>query len=429
MTKRVQLFAPWLLGFFLVANVHLLPSFERALLATDALGAMLGLWLLWRFAAKGLRVVPFVALFALSVVPLFWGLYAFFDNDAWTTVLSVRWLLAVPWGYALFVVARDPQHRASLVWGLWWGCVINVVVLLLQFYGLVQLTQDIGLAARESALTAIGLDTDRAPGMHYHPNASAAVVSLIVPLSLYLYYARNTRIWVLAVGLGVLLAGTQFTLTRSALLVSLVTILVISTTNRDLKPSLRLVALLVLSGLPALYWIGPPGGWQRWLNPENIQGNSGTRLSSSAEAFWLALENPLGTGNEAGQEALQSAGFAATHNAFLQVAVAYGLLLAVALASLMFILALQVLVGPRTGWRLEAMLALQLLGLFFWEEHLNNPSFIVLACWIVAASVTQISSASRRGSVERPDPAERRSIGSRPRDFGFQLPRSASRKA
>lgn len=433
MLKRVQFFVPWMLGFFLLTNVHLFPSLEISPRATDVLGAVLGLWLLWRFTTRGLRMAPSVTLLILAVVPLLWGLYAYLGSvDTPTVLLSIRWLLAVPWGYALFVIAQNPRYRASLVWGLWWGCVANAIVLLLQFYGLAELTKDFGLAAQESAQVPIWqiVAIDRASGMHNHPNGSAAIVSLIVPLSLYLYYTRKAGIWVVILGLSVLLAGATFTLTRSPLLVSSMIILVLLATNRNLTFTLRLLGLFVLGGLPALYWIGPPGGWQRWLSSGDIETNWGGRFYSTTQALRLSVEHPLGMGSENAQEALlRGTGIGASHNAFLGYAVAYSLPLAVILMSLILVLALQTLRGSRTHWGgLEAILALQLFGLFLWEEHLNNPSFIYLTSWLAAVSVVQISTASKRGSTTWPH-STKRYRGVEPYYDRIQSPRSVSRKA
>src|SRR5215218_4904572 len=388
MPKRVQSSVLWLLGFFLLANVYLLPGIVE-FRATDALGIVLGLWLLWRFFTRGLSVIPFVFLFAFSMIPLFWGLLAFFAGDGTTITYSVRWLLAAAYGGTLFILAQDLRHRTSLAWGLWWGCVGNIFVLLLHFYDFVQLTQSIGLAAQTTALTNIYElnNIARAPGMHYHPNASAAIVSLVVPLSLYLYYTRRAGIWIILVGLSVLVAGTEFTLSRSPILVSLATILVVTLTNKKLASSLRVLSLLTLGGLVTLYWVGPPGGWQRWAEPGDIRANGGGRIQSTLEGLRISIEHPWGTGNDIGQEALRRAGVVATHDAFVQVAIVYGLLFAVALASLILLLALQPLVSSRTTWRLESALACQLFVLFLWEEHLNSASFIVLASWLLTTSI------------------------------------------
>ncbi len=394
MLRRVGFFVPWLLGFVVVFNVHLFPFTEKQPQATDLLGVLLGLWLLWQFATRGISLIPFGALLLVFVtIPLLWGLYASSIGDIETTVHSIRWLLAVPWGYALFSIARNPQQRRRLVWGLWWGAVGNAAVLLVQYYGLVELTQDVGLAARDSVLSSMDeLHSSRAPGMHNHPNSSTAVVSLVVPLSLYLYYFDKTRIWVTIASLGTLFAATTFTLTRSALIAAGVTILASFFFSRNLKPSLRLLVLLALGGLPTLLWWGPPAGWQRWLDIASSETSySSLRFLSNARALNMALEYPLGLGVEGGEKALLSEGLGASHNAFLQTALSYGPLLAGALALLMFILVLQILPGLQIVWPLEVLLALHLFILFFFEEHLRTPSFVILTAWLIAGSAVQIA--------------------------------------
>jgi hypothetical protein len=52
---------------------------------------------------------------------------------------------------------------------------------------------------------------------------------------------------------------------------------------------------------------------------------------------------------------------------------------------LLFILAMRAFLGPRAFLALEAMLGLQTFGLFFWEEHLAAPTFVILVNWFIAA--------------------------------------------
>jgi len=397
-------FVPWLLGFFLLANVNLLPFVKQQPTTTDLLGVVLGLWLL-RQVITGVRATPITILFALSSIPFLWGLYAISVGDVATIVLSIRWLLAVPWAYALFTIARNSHQLVNLVWGLWWGCIANTLVMLLQVLGYTQLTQNFGLTPEDAALIANGvpitiseLGEARATGMHFHPNGSAAVVSFIVPLSLYLYYARKTRLWVMIVGLGTMLYASNVTFTRSALLVSLVTILVVLTLSRDQKRTLKLVGLLVPSGLMGLYLLGPPGGWQRWLDSTEVTSNARIRLLTTVDSVELAFKHPLGLGVQRMQELLNYV--EGTHNAFALVALIYGLLFAGALVLLLFYLALHVLGGLQTSGGLEAVLACQIFGLFFWEESLYDSSFIILTCWLVADAAVRMKVASRQRSPD-----------------------------
>jgi hypothetical protein len=383
--QRLRSLLPGVLGFFLIVNLYLIPSSTQTPRVTDLIGAALGLWLMWRLTTRGMRFEPLVALFLCSAIPVIWGLHAYYGGDAATLLLSLRWLLAVPWGYALFLISRDPGLRVSLIYGILCGCLVNVVVLPFQYYGFLEQTQSLGLAALDTNIGFVGT-VFRTPGMEGHPNSSAAILSLAVPLSLYVYYLGMARLWVVGLGFAILFAGSQYTETRSAVLVSLVTAVTVLVARRNLGGSLRLLALFAYVGLPVLFWVGPPGGWERWLDRDRIEVNSGERLLSNTSALQISWEHPFGLGIESGAEALyQETGLSATHNAFLQIALVYGPFLAAAVLLLLLFLALQVFVRSRTVPALEALLALQVFGLFFFEEHLNAPTFLILTNWFVAA--------------------------------------------
>jgi hypothetical protein len=411
--RRRQQIGPWMLGFFLIANVYLIPAQAQTPRAADAIGVVLGLWLLWRFCTRGLHAGPLGLLLLFGAIPLVWGLYAYYTGDVQTALLSFRWLLAIPWGYVLFTITQDERQRSSLVWGMLSGCLGSVVVLALQFYGFVELTQNLGLAAQDLTESYVGT-TLRSAGLEGHPNAGAAISSLAVPLSLYLYYAYRTHIVVVALGMGVMLAGVQFTETRSVGLVSLVTVLTVFCANvltSKAGRSLRLAALLTYVGLPILLFLGPPAGWSRWLDYQDIESNSGERLLSNAGALQLSFEHPLGLGMEsAGQMLYDLTGIEATHNAFLQAALVYGPFFGGALALLVLIMALRLFLNSNALLDLETVLALQILGLFFFEEHLNAPTFVILVNWLIAAGGAFLF--SRRLSV-----AQQPSVIQRPSDI------------
>lgn len=395
--RRLRSLLSGALGFFLIFNLYLIPSATQTPRATDLIAAGLGLWLISHLAFRGIRFGPTAALYLFSAIPVIWGLYAYYIGDDETLLLSFRWLLAVPWGYALFVVSRDPGLRTSLIWGILCGCLVNVIVLPLQYYGLLEITQGLGLAAQDTTIgyTTIGyVDTVfRAPGMEGHPNSSAAILSLAVPLSLYLYYLGKARLWVVGLGVAILLAGSQFTETRSGVLVSMVTVAVILLARSNLARSLRLAAMFAYVGLPLLFWVGPPAGWERWLDRENLDMNSGERLLSNVGALQISWEHPFGLGVDAGRRALyEETGIQATHNAFLQVGLVYGSLLAAAIFLLLFFSALRIFVSSRTILALEAVLALHVFGLFLFEEHFSAPTFAILFLWLVAANAVPLGS-------------------------------------
>jgi O-antigen ligase len=81
-----------------------------------------------------------------------------------------------------------------------------------------------------------------------------------------------------------------------------------------------------------------------------------------------------------------------THNAWLQAALVFGVPFALAIL-LAFGAALARL---RYGWNstafLPALVAFHLAGLFFFEEHLNNPTFVILTTWVVLDATIPVRS-------------------------------------
>jgi hypothetical protein len=402
---------PWLLGFLLVANLYVLPDSSSSPRATDLLSLFLWGWLLWRLLGRGLTASPLLAVLTLNVIPLAWGVYAYFQGWQSTMLLSMRWLLAVPWGYVLFLWAQNRTGRTSLIWGLWWGLVLNVAVLALQYAGFEEWTMRLGLAARDSDIISIERFLMRSPGMHGHANASAAVASLIVPVGLYLYFRIGAKVWVPLASLLLLLVAGHITSSRSPLFVSGACYVVVALTSRRFIRSLALLGLMALILYPLWLHFGPPGGKIRWSDTAHMAANTSERLASNVTAIRLTGEHLLGMGIEESREAIsEELNNPATHNAFLQVGVVYGPLQAAWLLLLMGLLAWHTLQGIQRPWGLEALLALQICGLFFFEEHLNDPTFIILVAWLGVASWTRLTSSSLQPdeSLRRRRPVIRR---------------------
>lgn len=383
---RLRAAIPWLLGFALVANVYLLPGSGASPRLTDALGLLLALWLVRRLAGRGVAGAPLAALAVLAAPVMVWTVLAATGGQSATMLLGARWLLAVPWGLALAEVATTGAGRRRLAWGLWWGLAANVAVLVAQNFGLLDLTARLGLAARDSVLS----DLDqfwRYPGMHGHANASGAVVSLLAPVSLYLYLAEGAPLWTPLVGILLLLAGGHITSSRSPLIIALLVSLACGALSRRPVATLRIGATLAVVVLPLLLWLGPPGGQVRWEDQGNVAVNGGERLASNRVGLELIAERPLGRGVEASAEALIDAlDNPSMHNAFLQLAAVFGLPMAAWVAWALLRNSAGLWSGPDAARWLTGALALQTLGLFFFEEHGNNPTFIVLTAWLVAAA-------------------------------------------
>ena len=148
--------------------------------------------------------------------------------------------------------------------------------------------------------------------------------------------------------------------------------------------------------MPLLLFIGPPGGWVRWTDTGDALLNVSDRLLTNFSTLDLALRHPLGMGVAEGHRALfADTGIQATHNAWLQAALVFGIPLALAIA-VAFLVAISRL---RHGWRADAfwpgLIAFHLSGLFLFEEHLNNPTFVILTVWLAIEAARR----SRRKNV------------------------------
>ncbi len=380
--------AAWLLGFCLVANLYLLPGRADSPRLTDALGLALWVWVLWRLMGGGLPGRPLLAAGTVALLPAAWGLYALGAGLAATFVLSARWILAVPYAVALLMLPDRERWRRPLMWGLWWGLVLNVAVLAVQYAGLRARTMALGLAASDSELVWGTTLLDRNPGLHGHANASAAVISLLVPVALVMYLRRRAGPWVPPLSFLLVLLTTHITATRSPLLVSLVTVAVVVLASRHAVRTLLAFGLVLAAAVPFWLWLGMPGGRIRWSDTAHMTANLNERLLSNLVAVELSVGRPLGRGLSAGAEAIgDRLGVPAAHDAFLHMAVVYGPLLGLLLAVLLGLLALRSLRGAEAPHALEALLALQTWGLFLFEEHLRNPTFVILAVWLGASAL------------------------------------------
>jgi len=382
----------WCLGFFLTANVYLVPALTLSPRATDLIALLLSLWILNRLASSGMSWAPLIILLAFNLMPMAWLAYAFLTGDDQTLVLAIRWLLALPWGLALVHILQAPDARRVFLYGMMWGMLANVGVILLQAAGLDDTLRTLGLSTSDTDFSQRVYRTVRFPGLHGHHNASASVISLIVPVSLALYFRYRASVWLPVVGLGALMIAIHFTSTRSALLVAAVTF--VSALLWVRRPRRALTLLTLAGGLAIVFFavVGPPGGKLRWADLVSTEENVGGRLTTNVSALRLSLEHPLGMGVKTGREELiADAAIPATHNAFLQASLFFGLLPALILCVLFTYLVFQILRGEAGPDFWIGVFALHLGGLFLFEEHLNNATFMILTNWLLAAGVVQIT--------------------------------------
>ncbi len=377
---------PWLLGFGLTANLYAAPQLALSPRLTDLVGLAAVPWVLLRLLAGGVPAAPLAGLLLLALAPLGWAFVAWPARDTATLAQAARWLLAAPWALLLLRATAGEARQAAFLHGLLWGAAANVAVVFMQATGLEHVARRLGLSAGDASFTHWVYQAVRIPGLHGHHAASAAVTSLAIPAALHLYFLRRAGVWLpLAAGAGVL-AVLHLTSTRSPLLVALATCGAYLVAARQPRRALALAAPLAVGLLAALLVLGPPGGRLRWLDAVSTEANASERLASGWAAASLSASHPLGLGVTRGAtQLMEISSINATHNAILQATLFFGLPLGLCVLAGLAGAMWRARRGPAAPRWLEGMLALHLAGLFLFEEHLNNPTFVILACWIFAS--------------------------------------------
>jgi hypothetical protein len=380
---------PFLAGFLLTVNLYILPFLATSPRATDLSGLVLAAWVLWRLARGRQEPVSLATVGVVALVPVLWLFFSVLNGDPVTTVLTARWLLALPWALALILLQDDRARQESFAWGLVAGSLANVLVIILQWLGFEGLLQAVGLSSSGANYTQFVSHQVRIPGLHGHHNASSSVTSLLVPAGFFLYFRHRMNLTALLGCLLALAVALHLTSTRSPLLVTIVTVVLATAVARRLRLSFLLGTALLTFLIPLLLVYGPPGGWARWKNTEALISNATERQDSGLGALALSVEHPLGMGVTQGRILLsEKTGIRAAHNAFLQGALVWGLPFGLLLLAGMVAAVVAGLKGDPGGFFLPGLLAVHLCGLFMFEEHLNNPTFIILAAWLMAAGLS-----------------------------------------
>ncbi len=396
MPTRLRNALPWLLGFFLTANTYVLPFSAKSPRATDLIALLLTLWCLHALARRRIRSASLTILAVGSILPLAWVFGGALGGDAETAILAARWLLAVPWALALRDVMLRDDDRDRFLFGLVGGLGLNAAVVVAQQLGFQSLMQTVGLAARDSAFHAV-YHQIRLTGIHGHHSPSAAVTSLMVPATLYLYFRGRCRMWLPLAGLFALLITLHLTSTRSPLVVSAVVIPTLAILSRRLRPAARLLGTVAVVMIVVLATVGPPGGRLRWGDMVSTTENAGERFESNRVACELSLQHPFGMGITAGrEEMLEELSVRATHNAYLQASIVFGIPQALLVVIVLGAFLWRLRSGAGAAGYLEAVMALHLALLFVFEEHLNNPTFIILLMWLAATLPDLMRPGARR---------------------------------
>jgi hypothetical protein len=375
-------------GVVLTANLYAVPALATSPRATDVGGAVLGLWALAQVVRGRIAAPRLAALGLLSLAPAVWLFFGLMGGDGPTAVMTGRFLLAVPWALALMAIADRKGGGDDLALGLLIGSMVNVAVILAQVAGLEHLLAAAGLSSRSADYGHYVNQQVRLPGLHGNHNASASVISLVVPAGFYLYFRGRLRLAALLAALLALMLAIALTSTRGPLLAAVASAAFAMAVGRRVGASVVIGAVALAVVVPLVVVYGPPGGWARWRNTEALVNNASERQASWVGSVELSLEHPQGLGITEGHRLLtERTGIRATHNAFLQAALAWSLPFALLLLAGLGAAVVRGALQPGEGLLLRSVLAFHLCGLFLFEEHLNNPTFVVLAVWLAAAGV------------------------------------------
>jgi len=388
MIRLLQPHIPWLIGFLLTVNLYLVPSMAASPRATDLGGLICGIWILMRLAQGRQPMGPVVLMGLVCILPLGWFVASILGGDRNTTFQTLRWLLAAPTALAMLALIHRPDQQRRFAWGLVVGAGVGVMGIIMQWLGLESLLQKVGLSSSQSAYYHYVYLTVRIPGLHGQHNASSTVISLAVPAVLYLYFRWRCSVFVVLATLVGFLVALHLTSTRSPLVVAIPALIYAFIAAREVGRGVVIGTVLLAILVPLVVIYGPPGGWSRWSDTGAIEANLGERLSSNQGALELTFKHPQGSGVTQGKARLfDASGSGATHNAFLQAAIHLGAPLGLAIFAALIALALRGLAGRDDPLFLPGLLAVQTLGVFMFEEHLNNPTFIVLTCWFLISVI------------------------------------------
>ncbi len=401
MTLQPARHGPWLGGFLLSVNVYLMPQLDGSPRATDLAALLLAGWTVLLLTRGRIRPAPLALVSLAALFPLGWLFFGMVDGHPTTTVIAARLLLAVPWALALARVVDREESLVALAQGLLVGGLVNVAVIVLQWRGMEGLLQMVGLSSAHANYHQYVAYTVRIPGLHGHHNASSAVASLLIPAGFYLYFKGCLKLGYLLASLAAMLVALHLTSTRSPLIVAVLTVVLASFLARRLGRAVIIGFFLLSVLVPLVAVYGPPGGWARWKNTEALVSNASERSDSTLGAAALSLAHPLGLGVKEGQRLLsERTGIGATHNAFLQASLVFGLGFGLLVLGGVVAVIVRGIHGVDHPFFLPGLLAFHVAGLFLFEEHLNNPTFMICALWFITLTAWPLVGGSRDGQAQ-----------------------------
>lgn len=312
---------------------------------------------------------------------------SFMNADPPSAMILVRWLLAFPAAYWLCVLCDDPALRRGVLLGLILGWLADTALLAYDFNAF-GATGRPAFGAEASHVFWVG-GTYRAIGIFGHPNGAAIASLYLVPF--LIGYAEEYGCSRLAAAIGWLVTGLVFYLTRSRgatmAAAGLLSWWMLFNRPRQVlltAAALTFTLLAVVALWPNLLDAALDNNnvaqlLSRFSDAGGIEENSEGRIETALGSLQLALTHPFGMGSSYPPALERLTGFAATHNALLQLAVLGG-------PALCLLCIAVLLAGARHALgraaRTEDRVALYTLFVSMFEAHLFNPMTPIILLWL-----------------------------------------------
>ncbi|GMB01659.1 O-antigen ligase family protein [Pelosinus sp. IPA-1] len=369
----------FLLGFLVFFNFYIvILPFEKPPRVTDIIGCLVTMFVLLRLNIVmeiKFHIFDFLYLVAISL----WLMKDLLIIGPSSLIITFRWIIAFMIGLVIARVPFQSTYRYKVMVGMVCGAAANIVVILLQINGNFDSMVALGLGSRDSWYANIG-SSIRYAGLFEYPNALALVTSISLPLSLGLVQEFRKPFWVVIVGFCITALGCGLTYTRAPFIVSCL-LMLIWLLNGQKKQVIRNV-MIICAIMSIILLFGLPGGEDRWSDSVYIENNKNDRLSSNMDALELLVKNPFGLG-----ALFKDQVNFAVHNAYLQLGLMAGI-------PFLGFTIFQIFRAIQKSFFLkgsELWVALTLALNFFFEEHLTNPTIVILIMWIVFAPKSRLN--------------------------------------
>lgn len=301
--------------------------------------------------------------------------------DSRLTIILMRWLTSLFSAYWLASRMQDPWLRRWIVAGMIAGGLVSLISLA------VDPTAANSNAIHQTEMVWVN-DDIRGGGIFGHPNAAAAAILLLVPLMLATVSERALpRVFGLLAFVPIIVVF-QITQTRSTSLVAVLMIVIWCFRQTRVKGLLGIglataASFLLLASLSGV--AGLTSSEQattladRVMNNQEASSNADDRFNTVVSSIELSLQHPFGMGSSYLQPLINSTGFDATHNAYLELSLLGGIFLTGYVAWRLWRTALSALHSDSV----EALTAVYLSTVFLFENLLAQPQMVVLCLWLL----------------------------------------------